>query len=97
MQMISIVLQKASGKTVYLPFFGTGLGFPLVISGPVAKENERLTLEFADVQISINNVLHYIISKMGFESTGKLDMYLSFQGLVFPFPLEPQLKDITNV
>lgn len=91
MQMISIILQKVSGKTVDLPFFGTGLGFSLVISGSAAKK-KFLTLEFADVQISINKVLHYIISKRVFESTGKLDMYLSFQGLVFPFPLEPQLK-----
>ncbi len=42
--MISIILQKASGKTVYLPFFGTGLGFSLVISGSAAR-NECLELQ----------------------------------------------------
>ncbi len=72
--MISIILQKASGKTVDLPFFGAGLGFSLVISGSAAR-NEYLTLELYKCT-NLNRVLHYIISKRVFESTGKLDTFL---------------------
>lgn len=98
MQTISITLQNTSGKAVlniltklkYVTLLWYRLEFFFGYFRCCCK-TRGFNFRICRCTHKIK-ALHYIISKSDFELTDKLDMYLSFQGLFFPFPLKPQLE-----